>query len=64
MIISKLSDSLSKIVRASSTLCSFHCAVEEIILNSLDAGASTVEIFVDLQNLNFKVVDNGKMRIL
>ncbi|BFZ12012.1 hypothetical protein BsWGS_15051 [Bradybaena similaris] len=47
-------------VRTGVALTSFAQAVEELVLNSIDAGASSVAVRVDLTCFRIQVVDNGK----
>ena len=34
-------------------------AIEELVLNSVDANATVIEVFADTQNFAFEVRDNG-----
>ena len=52
-------DERSRII-ASCALPSIHNAVEELVLNSIDAKSSQIEIGVDLIKMSIKVTDNGK----
>lgn len=55
-----LESHLSSFVRASKSIGSFHAAVEEVILNSIDAGCQTVDIYIDLATYSFEIYDDGK----
>ena len=46
-------------IRASSIIPSVHTAVEELILNSIDAGATSIEIRVNIPNSNL-ISNNNK----
>jgi DNA mismatch repair protein MLH3 len=46
-------------VRASLVISSFSVAIQELVFNSLDAGASKVELSVDFENFAAEVRDNG-----
>ena len=60
--VKKLDGRLWRFVRASSTIASYHCAVEEVVLNSIDAQSRSIEIIVDLETFSFEVRDDGKGR--
>jgi DNA mismatch repair ATPase MutL len=47
---------------ASGALPSFHNVVEELVLNSIDAGATSINVSVNIssQSLDIEVRDNGK----
>lgn len=47
-------------VRAASILPSLSRAIEELVLNSLDAGSSNIEIKVDMTTFSFEVRDDGE----
>lgn len=46
-------------IRTGVALTSFAQAVEELVLNSIDAGASSIAVRVDLSCFKIQVVDNG-----
>lgn len=50
---------LSSFVRASSNIPSYHSAVEEMILNSIDAKCTNIEILLCPKNFSFEVRDDG-----
>jgi DNA mismatch repair ATPase MutL len=56
----RLPADLSRFVRAGCCICSFHQAVEEVVLNAIDAHCSSVEITLDLETFSFRVLDDGK----
>eukprot|EP01041_Mallomonas_annulata_P006438 gene6438-13012_t len=58
--ISRLDDQVSKFVRACAVISSFRSVVEELILNSVDAEASAIEIFVDVSRANVTISDDGQ----
>ena len=60
MKMERMPDSLSKFIRAGTIVGTFHGAVEEVILNSIDAGAKTIEIVLDPTSFSFEVTDDGK----
>lgn len=55
----KLDESTIQKIRSDYTINSFHQAMEELILNSIDAKATKIEINFDLSQLELQVVDNG-----
>lgn len=55
----KQEDTLCYFIRAAAVIPSFHSAVEELLLNSLDANASKITITVNLRLFNVTVEDNG-----
>ena len=57
--IRKLDTDLGNLVRAPSILPSFHNIVEELIMNSLDAGASRISIRVDIEQYSVRCCDDG-----
>jgi len=57
--IQPLDSNLSSFVRASKSIGSFHMAVEEVILNSIDAGCQTIDIFIDGTGCSFEIFDDG-----
>ena len=54
-----LSDDVKAAIRTGVALTSFAQAVEELVLNSIDAGATSVAVRVDLPYFKIQVVDNG-----
>lgn len=62
--VKQLDEHLRNFVRASSSIASYHSAVEEVILNSIDAGSRTIGIILDVQSCSFEVSDNGKYLFL
>ena len=58
--IKKITSDLSGFVRASSSIGTFHTAVEEVVLNSIDAESKSIDIKLDLNNFTFEVCDDGK----
>lgn len=44
---------------ASTSISSFSHAIEEVIMNSIDAGSNKIEITFSLSTLSFTVLDNG-----
>ncbi len=46
-------------IRSSFIIPCFAQAVEEVILNCIDANATSVEVRVNLSTLSFSVTDNG-----
>lgn len=59
-----LDERLRNFVRASSSIASFHCAVEEVILNSIDAQSRSIDIIIDIDNFSFKVSDDGENTLM
>lgn len=51
--------SLSNFVRASSNIPAFKNVVEELVLNSIDAAATTIDIYINSSNYVVEVVDDG-----
>ena len=60
--IRKLDVHESKWIRSSQHLPSFTRCVEELVLNSLDAGATEVCVAVNMSALSMSVSDNGSVR--
>ncbi|XP_059160335.1 uncharacterized protein LOC131943953 [Physella acuta] len=58
-MIRQLPDDVRAALRTGVALSSFSQAVEELVLNSIDAGASSVAVRVDLQLYKIQVIDNG-----
>ena len=57
--INRLSVEVQGRLRTGVTLTSIAQCVEELVLNSVDAGATCVAIRIDLQSHTITVVDNG-----
>lgn len=55
----KLEEKVINKLRSDYTINSFHQVLEELILNSIDANASKIEISFDLSLLQISVNDNG-----
>ncbi|CAL1527586.1 unnamed protein product, partial [Lymnaea stagnalis] len=58
-MIHRLSEEVRGALRTGVALTSFAQAVEELVLNSIDAGATSVAARVDLQSFKIQIVDNG-----
>ena len=56
-----LSDKVSGLIRATSIFPSIHCIVEELILNSIDADARTIQIIIDTEGFMVEIRDDGKI---
>ena len=54
-----LPEDVKATIRTGVALTSFAQAVEEMVLNSIDAGATSVAVRVDLPYFKIQVVDNG-----
>ncbi|RUS83025.1 hypothetical protein EGW08_009213 [Elysia chlorotica] len=54
-----LSADVKAAIRTGVALTSFAQAVEELVLNSIDAGATSVAVRIDLPYFKIQVVDNG-----
>ena len=57
--IERLSDGIGNQIRAPAIICSIHNVVEELVLNSLDAGANCINVAIDMQNFIVECQDNG-----
>lgn len=57
--IRRLESNVSSAIRAASVLSSLHRVVEELLLNSLDASSSKIEVVVDPTTWSVVVNDNG-----
>ena len=57
--IRQLPDEVRSYLRSGVTVTSVTQCVEELLLNSLDAGATCVAVRVDLGLFKIQVVDNG-----
>ena len=57
--IKRLSNEAGNQIRAPAIICSFHNVVEELVLNSLDAGADYIEVAIDMQSFSVECRDNG-----
>jgi hypothetical protein len=62
--IERLSLRLGTLIRASSVISAVHNATEELILNSIDAQSSSIELYIDFLNHNIKIIDDGAFRKL
>lgn len=49
----------SDIIRACTILPEFHSFVEELVLNSIDANASNIQIILDFRSFSVVVADDG-----
>lgn len=58
--IEKLLPEVSSAVRAASILPSLSRVIEELVLNSLDAGSSNIEVKVNMTTFSFDVKDDGE----
>ncbi len=50
-------------IRSSFTISTQQQAIEELVLNSIDAGADSIDISVDAAKCSFEVRDNGTIVI-
>lgn len=57
--INKLDPNVSRILRSQVVTVSLSSAVREVIQNSVDAGATSLQIMVDPSEMRFMVKDNG-----
>lgn len=61
--IKKLWGSVSNAVRAASVLPSLSRVIEELVLNSLDAGSNNIEVKVNPGTFSLEVNDDGKSNL-
>ena len=59
MMIRRLSEDVRGQLRTGVALTGVAQCVEELVLNSVDAGATCVAVRIDLQSVTIQVVDNG-----
>ena len=59
MMIRQLPENVKSYIRSGVTITSFTQCVEELLLNSIDAGATNVALRVDVGCFKVQVVDNG-----
>lgn len=57
--VEKLSNPVINALRASAVFPSFNRVVEELVLNSLDAGSINIKIMIDLDTFSIEVQDDG-----
>jgi hypothetical protein len=55
----KLDDPVVEELRSNFNIYNQGQAIEELVLNSVDANATVIEVFADTQNFAFEVRDNG-----
>lgn len=55
----KLDPPVVEELRSNFTIYNQGQAIEELVLNSVDARATVIEVFADTQNFAFEVRDNG-----
>lgn len=55
----RLDPSVSSQLRSNVAIYNQGQAIEELVLNSVDAGATTIDVLVDAPNFSFEVRDNG-----
>ena len=58
--VNRLATGVSGYIRASSSISTYHTALEEVILNSIDAGSRNIEIVLNFDTISFQVSDDGK----
>lgn len=58
--IQRLGQQVGDALRSSFILPSMCQAIEEVILNSIDAGATSLQIDFSLEEWSFSVVDDGR----
>ncbi|XP_063932355.1 DNA mismatch repair protein Mlh3-like isoform X2 [Zophobas morio] len=49
----------ASLLRSSLSICTYAQAVEEVVFNAIDAGATSISITVNFSTLSFEVSDNG-----
>lgn len=47
------------LIQAYTYYPSFSSIVEELVVNSLEAGATSIELYFDLEKLDLQIRDNG-----
>lgn len=57
--IRKLDSNVSERLKSQACTVSLASAVREIVQNSVDAHATTIDVMIDLPNLSFAVYDDG-----
>ena len=57
--IAKLDQDVSRMIQSQVTIDSYSSAVRELIYNSVDSGASQIDVMVDLQSLSILIRDDG-----
>jgi DNA mismatch repair ATPase MutL len=57
--VEKLSNTVINSLRASAVFPSFNRVVEELALNSLDAGSVNIRIIINLSTFSIEVQDDG-----
>jgi DNA mismatch repair ATPase MutL len=55
----KLADNVVEELRSNFNIYNQGQAIEELVLNSVDANATVIEVFADTHNFAFEVRDNG-----
>ena len=60
MSIQKLEEHVSNSIRASHTILGVGHAMEELVLNSIESAADTIEISINLSSWFLCISDNGK----
>eukprot|EP00752_Nemacystus_decipiens_P004406 g4025.t1 len=58
--VERIEEIVANEVRAGAVVSTMSCAVQELISNSMDAGATSVEIKLDLPRYRLSVSDNGR----
>jgi DNA mismatch repair protein MLH3 len=57
--IAKLDRDVSRMIQSQVTIDSFSSAVRELVYNSVDSGASKIDVMIDLQSLSILIRDDG-----
>lgn len=57
--ISQLTPEVKSLLRTGVAITSVTQCIEEMVLNSIDSGASCIAVRVDMSCYKFQVVDNG-----